>query len=78
MKPLDIKEFNGTRLDLALRFRMDTNWNLAKKLGVTASTVSNYRRQRTMPTMKSVEIMADHLNFPISFFSKTTQNIHRE
>lgn len=60
--------FQPDRLTLARQRRGLNYTKLAKKIGLTAQTVSAYERGRSEPTDEVVDVLASELGFPRSFF----------
>ncbi|MBB5906959.1 helix-turn-helix domain-containing protein [Actinoalloteichus hymeniacidonis] len=58
----------ASRISLARRRRGLTAAELARKVGVSAQSVSNYERDRQRPTVATVHGLADALGFPAEFF----------
>ncbi|MER7891981.1 XRE family transcriptional regulator [Micromonospora sp. NPDC094482] len=62
--------FTPSRLLLARKRRGLTAIELARRVGVSSQSISNYERGRQMPSVETLEKIAVELGFPTSFFDQ--------
>ena len=61
---------NPPRLTLARKRRGFNKITLARMVGVTVKSLTNYESGRACPSAKTVEALANVLRFPVAFFSR--------
>ncbi|MET7902744.1 ImmA/IrrE family metallo-endopeptidase [Streptomyces sp. NPDC005355] len=61
--------FTPSRLALARKRRGMTLVELGSRVGVTSQSLSNYERGRQQPSPATLKLIADSLDFPLSFFA---------
>ena len=61
---------NSLRLTLARKRRGINKVTLARRVGITTKSLSNYESGRACPTPATLEVLADVLRFPVGFFSR--------
>lgn len=70
MKNFSRDSFVGERLTQARKARGLTALSLADLIGVTSSALSKYEHSKNAPKSDTLQLLADKLNFPPSFFYK--------
>ena len=53
-----------------MKVRCETNYFLAKKLGVSQSTVANWLNGQTKPRLRYVGLIAEHYGVPVDEIQK--------
>jgi transcriptional regulator with XRE-family HTH domain len=66
-----IEKSVGAKITEARLSRKLTQFQLAEKVNVSVETISRLERGVTMPSLKTLENMADTLKTPLTFFFET-------
>lgn len=66
--------FVGARLSQARRLRGLTGVSLAELVGLSPGSISHYEKNRTTPSIGTLERLTQVLNFPIEYFRKPIQS----
>ena len=66
--------FVGARLSQARRLRGLTGVSLADLVGLSPGSISHYEKNRTTPSIGTLERLAQVLNFPIEYFRRPVQS----
>lgn len=57
------------KLKVAIKKSGVSMYQISKDTGIAQSTISRWKTQHSIPNLKTVRILADYFNVPISFFN---------
>lgn len=57
------------KLKVAIKKSGVSMYQISKDTGIAQSTISRWKTQHSIPNLKTVKILADYFNVPVSFFS---------
>jgi hypothetical protein len=57
------------KLKVAINKSGVSMYQISKDTGIAQSTISRWKTQHSIPNLKTIKILADYFNVPVSFFS---------
>jgi lexA repressor len=58
-----------TKLKEAIKKNGISMYQISKDTGIAQSTISRWKTQNSLPNLKTIKILADYFNVPVTYFS---------